>query len=166
MILYLDTSALVKLYVGEDGSEEVDTAVRSAGRIATSAVAYPEARATFARLERDEQITSEEHRDVVTDLDADWERLGVLDLTRNLSRFCGHLAQKHGLRGFDAVHLGCAVAARVASEVKREADQQRTGSEVAVEEVFFYSYDQRLRGAARHELRIYVPPEDDEQRVP
>ena len=53
MILYLDTSALVKLYVEEDGSEEVSTAVRDASRVATSAVAYPEARATFARLERE-----------------------------------------------------------------------------------------------------------------
>jgi predicted nucleic acid-binding protein len=131
MILYLDTSALVKLYVGEDGSEDVDRAVRDASRVATSAVAYPEARATFARLECDEDITSEEHRAAVADLDADWNSLGVLDLARNLPRFCGRLAQKHGLRGFDAVHLGSAVAVRVASELKREAGQRRAGSEVA-----------------------------------
>lgn len=162
MILYLDTSALVKLYVEEDGSEDVDTAVGEASRVATSSVAYPEARPTFARLERDEDITSEEHRAAVADLDADWELLGVLDLTRNLSRFCGRLAQKHGLRGFDAVHLGSAVAVRVASELKREADRQRTGSEVAVEEVFFHAYDQRLKRAARRELRVYEPPRDDE----
>lgn len=161
MILYLDTSALVKLYVEEDGSEDVDTAVRSASRVATSSVAYPEARATFARLERDEGITSEEHRAAVADLDADWERLGVLDLTRNLSRFCGRLARKHGLRGFDAVHLGSAVAVRVASELKREADRRRAGSEVAVEEVFFHAYDRRLQRAARQELRIYEPLGDD-----
>lgn len=161
MILYLDTSALVKLYVEEDGSEEVSAAVRKASRVATSTVAYPEARATFARLERDEGITSEEHRAAVVDLDADWERLGVLDLTRNLSRFCGRLAQKHGLRGFDAVHLGSAVAVRVASELKHEADRQRAGSRIAVEEVFFHAYDQRLRRAASHELRVYEPAEED-----
>lgn len=162
MILYLDTSALVKLYVVEGGSEDVGVGVRNASRIATSAVGYPEARSTFARLEREGEITPEERRYIVADLDADWERLGVLDVTRNLSRFCGYLAQKHGLRGFDAVHLGSAVAVRVASEVKREADHQRTGSEVAVEEVFFYTYDQRLKRAARRELRVYEPPGDDE----
>ncbi len=161
MILYLDTSALVKLYVEEDGSEDVDRAVRDASRVATSAVAYPEVRATFARLERDEDITSEEHRAAVADLDADWNSLGVLDLTRNLARFCGRLAQKHGLRGFDAVHLGSAVAVRVASELNREAGQRRAGSEVAAEEVFFHTYDERLKRAARRELRVYEPPGDD-----
>lgn len=162
MILYLDTSALVKLYVEEDGSEDTGVAVGNASRVATPSVAYPEARATFARLERDEDITPEQHRAAVADLDDDWERLGVLDLTRNLSRFCGRLAQKHGLRGFDAVHLGSAVAVRVASELRREADRRRAGSEVTVEEVFFHAYDQRLKRAARRELRVYEPPGDDE----
>lgn len=158
MILYLDTSALVKLYVDEDGSEDVDTAVRDASRVATSAVAYTEARAAFARLERDENITSQEHRTAVADLDADWDSLGVLDLTRNLARFCGGLAQKHGLRGFDAVHLGSAVAVRVASELKRQASRPRAGLAGAAEEVFFHAYDERLKRAARHELRVYEPP--------
>ncbi len=162
MILYLDTSALVKLYVEEDGSDNVDAAVRVASSIATSAVAYPEARAALARLERDGHITPEEHRAAVADFDADWESLGVLDLTRNLARFCGRLAQKHGLRGFDAVHLGSAVAVRVASEVKREDDRQRADSETAVQEVYFHAYDERLKRAASHELLIYEPPGDDE----
>ncbi len=158
MILYLDTSALVKLYVEEEGSEDVDAAVRDASRVATSAVAYPEARAAFARLERDEDITPRERRAAVEDLDADWNLLGVLDQTRDLARFCGRLAQKHGLRGFDAVHLGSAVAVRVASELKREADQRRSGSEITTEEVFFHTYDERLKRAARSELRVYEPP--------
>lgn len=163
MILYLDTSALVKLYVEEDGSEDVDTAVRNASRIATSAVSYPEARAAFARLERDEDITSEEHRVAVADLDADWESLGVLDLTRNMTRFCGRLAQKHGLRGFDVVHLGSAAAVRVASELKREAGRRRSGSEVAAEEVYFHAYDERLKRAAGRELHVYEPPGEGQQ---
>lgn len=142
----------------EDGSEDVDRAVRDASRVAISAVAYPEARATFARLERDEDITPEQHRVAVADLETDWERMGVLDLTRNLARFCGRLAQKHGLRGFDAVHLGSAVAVRVASELKGEAEQRSASSEVEVEEVFFHAYDERLKRAARHELSIYEPP--------
>ncbi len=48
MILYLDTSALVKLYVSEEGSEIVRGAVESAGRVATSRIAYAEARAALA----------------------------------------------------------------------------------------------------------------------
>lgn len=45
MSLYLDTSALIKLYVSEVGSPDVARWVRDADRIATARVAYPEARA-------------------------------------------------------------------------------------------------------------------------
>ena len=50
MILYLDTSALVKLYVREHGSAAVRALVERADVVATSVVAYAEARAAFARL--------------------------------------------------------------------------------------------------------------------
>ena len=47
MSLYLDTSALVKLYVAEAGSDQVRQSVRAAERVVSSRVAYREARAAF-----------------------------------------------------------------------------------------------------------------------
>jgi len=49
VICYLDSSALVKLYVHEQGSETVRKLVDAASAVATSKVAYPEARAALAR---------------------------------------------------------------------------------------------------------------------
>lgn len=45
MILYLDTSALVKLYVRERGSVSVRALVEQADVVASSVIAYAEARA-------------------------------------------------------------------------------------------------------------------------
>lgn len=45
MILYLGTSSLLKLYVEERGTEEVQSRVDSADVVATSVIAYPEAHA-------------------------------------------------------------------------------------------------------------------------
>ena len=45
MILYLDTSALVKLYLDEEDSGAVHEAVEVAEGVATSTVAYAETRA-------------------------------------------------------------------------------------------------------------------------
>ena len=53
MIVYLDTSSLVKLYVEEDESSKVDALVKSSEITATSLVAYAEARAAFARRSRE-----------------------------------------------------------------------------------------------------------------
>ena len=44
MICYLDSSALVKLYVEEEGSDLVMRNVREADLVATSKVAYAETR--------------------------------------------------------------------------------------------------------------------------
>jgi uncharacterized protein with PIN domain len=49
MMLYLDTSALVKLYVDEPLSQELSAALDEAEAVATSLLAYAEARAAFAR---------------------------------------------------------------------------------------------------------------------
>jgi predicted nucleic acid-binding protein len=49
VILYLDTSALVKIYVEEPKSAVVRENVKQAEGIATSRIAYAEARAAFAR---------------------------------------------------------------------------------------------------------------------
>jgi len=105
MILYLDTSTLVKLYVHEPGSEEVRKLVEEAELVAASVVAYPEARAALARRRRERGLTPAEHRRARAALDADWPRILMLDVSEPLARRAGDLAERHRLRGFDALHL-------------------------------------------------------------
>ena len=54
MILYLETSNLVKLYVREKDSEAVRVSVEASEAVATSVLAYAEARAAFARKLREQ----------------------------------------------------------------------------------------------------------------
>lgn len=61
----MDTSALVKLYVVEEGREVVEQAVEEAGVISTSVVAYAEARAALARKRREGVFSAEEHQEAV-----------------------------------------------------------------------------------------------------
>ena len=57
MVVYLDTSAPLKLYVEEEGRELVREAVGAAEVAATSTVAYAEARVGLARRLREEDFT-------------------------------------------------------------------------------------------------------------
>ena len=109
MILYLDTSALVKLYVREKGSVRVRRQVGEAEAVATSIVAYAEARAAFARLRRERPGSGKRHRQRVSQFDRDWERYAVVEVTEAVIRSAGDLADRHGLRGFDAIHLASAL---------------------------------------------------------
>lgn len=134
MILYLDTSSLVKLYVDEAGSGEVVTLLETAEIAATSVVAYPEARAALARRRRERSLSPAAHRAARTALDADWPRVLSLEVADPLARHAGDLAERHRLRGFDALHLASYLA--IAKEFPGEA-------------VRFSSADKALERAAR-----------------
>jgi predicted nucleic acid-binding protein len=135
VILYLETSDLVKLYVREKDSEKVRERVRAAEVVATSVLAYAEARAAFARKLREKGITEEAHKAIKGTLDRDWPSYFVMNVSAGTARAAGDLAEKHGLRGFDALHLASAVEIRAAG-----ASGLR-----------FSTADARLRTAARAE---------------
>lgn len=105
MILYLDTSSLVKLYVEEPGSPAVQTEVEASELVATSIVAYAEARAALARRRREGSLTAAEHGRARAGLDVDWPRLLTVGVTESVTRKAGDLAERQRLRGFDALHL-------------------------------------------------------------
>ncbi len=84
MILYLDTSALVKLYVAEDGSDSVNEAVSAAEAVAASRVAYAETRAALAAAARLGRIEEEERAAAVAVFRAEWQLFAVVNMTQAL----------------------------------------------------------------------------------
>jgi predicted nucleic acid-binding protein len=133
VILYLDTSSLVKLYVEERGSAEVGSLVEQADVVATSVVAYPEARAALAQRKRERSLTVGGWRRAKAAFEADWPRVLALDVSSPLARSAGELAERHRLRGFDALHLASYLA--IATEFPEE-------------DVRFSSADRNLERAA------------------
>lgn len=135
MILYLDTSALVKLYVEEAGSQEVKRAVDEYRIVSTSRVAYVEARAGISRQYREGNLTNEERQQVVADLIRDWNNYFIVEVSESVAEVAGTLTEKHPLRGFDAIHLASALVLR---------DRTRL-------DVSFFCFDERLQAAAQAE---------------
>lgn len=134
MILYLDTSSLVKLYVEEPGAEVVRGLVERAEIVAASVVAYAEARAALARRRRERSLPPAAQRRARAALDADWPRILALDVSSALSRSAGDLAERLRLRGFDAIHLASYLA---------------VAREFPGEDVVFSSADLALERAAK-----------------
>jgi len=132
LIVYLDTSAWVKLYVREDGSKELHKLIRKAEALAASVVAYPEARAAFARLKAEGLTSDAKHQQRLAQLNLDWENMLRVELTPTIVRSAGDLAEVYGLRGFDSIHLASAVWLK---------EKTKTPLQFAV-------FDQRLKAAA------------------
>jgi uncharacterized protein with PIN domain len=66
MVLYLDTSSLVKLYVAEEDSKEIADLVGSATVVATSIITYVEARSAFARRFREKAFILVEYKKLIS----------------------------------------------------------------------------------------------------
>lgn len=110
MILYLDTSALVKLFVAEEHTDSVRQAVSEARLTVTHAIAYVEACATFARAARlhgDESLFSA----LRGNLDALWKACEILSVSESMIHRAATLAGRHRLRGYNSLHLAAAESA-------------------------------------------------------
>lgn len=112
MILYLDTSSLVKLYVEEEDSPKIADLVSSSKVAATSLIGYTEARSAFARRFREKAFSKKGYGRLISFFNKDWDNYLIVRVTEELVRLAGDLAEKHGLRGFDVIHLSSALTLR------------------------------------------------------
>lgn len=109
MILYLDSSALVKRYVREAGSDEVERLIARAGAVGTGLVSRAEVAAALARAARLGLVERDEAEAALRVFRAEWPRLARVQLTEPLLARADALAWDFGLRGYDAVHLASAL---------------------------------------------------------
>ena len=107
-MLYLDTSALVKLYVDEPGRDAVMAALAADATVATQQIAYIEAHAAFSRAERDGRLAHADLERIRSELDRDWPSYLVIRLSQALLEQAVKLVDSFALRAYDAVHLAAA----------------------------------------------------------
>jgi predicted nucleic acid-binding protein len=105
VILYLDTSSLVKLYVEEMHSDNVREWLEEAELVATCRVAYPETMSALTRRFRSGDLSKNEYDELLQGFSDDWGSYVALDFDEIDA---GSLVKRYGLRGFDAVHLSAA----------------------------------------------------------
>ncbi len=112
MKIFLDTSALVKRYVQEPGSEELEELFSSLVREAfVSTLAFAEFAAAIGKKLRKKEIEEEPASTVMRELEKDWDGLfSKIPLTNDLAISAASLAVEYPLTGADAVHLASAIA--------------------------------------------------------
>ena len=123
MNVYLDTFALVKLVVEEEGSEEAGAIWDAADVVLTNRISYAEARAALAMARRLGRLTPAGLSHAKQALEERFRALLLVEVTDDLVRSAGDLAEVHGLRGYDAVHLASALTAESPNLVMGTWDQ-------------------------------------------
>lgn len=117
-IYYFDTSALVKRYVPENGSDWVARLLdeqNSQGKllhtVLFSQLAIVEAASAFAKVEREGKLSQRQRDNLLARFFRDvGNRYETLEINRPLLYAAAELTQTHVLRSYDAVHLATALS--------------------------------------------------------
>jgi len=121
VITYVDTSTLLKLIVDETGSDAAEQIWTTADSLVAVSLIEVEARAALGSARRHERLSPAEHRRGMQSLRQLLDQLDIVDVTATVITTAGDLAEIHGLRGYDAVHL--AAAAVVGADIVTSADR-------------------------------------------
>ncbi|MEN0128333.1 MAG: type II toxin-antitoxin system VapC family toxin [Brevundimonas sp.] len=111
-IVYLDTSALVKLCVAEAGSDLVAALWDGADLVATSRLADAEVRAVLAAGRRAGRLEPAQEQAALAAWERLWPGLHVIELQDVVTRGAATLVGTHPLRAADALHLASALVLR------------------------------------------------------
>lgn len=133
MILFCDTSALVKLYLAEAESDAVKALVMEAEAVAVCRIAWAEAHAALSRRAREVSADVTPIGQAKQALVADWPHYLIVEVTQAVVETAGEFADTFALRGYDSVQLAAAHEAKQISRLP----------------VSFACFDVRLNKAAR-----------------
>ena len=109
MRAFFDTSAFVKRYIEEPGSERVMGICKEAEHLVLSLICLPEMVSTLNRLVREGKLSGDQYlqiKDLILD---DLEDIEVCDITKEVIKQTIGCLEKNPLRAMDALHLGCAL---------------------------------------------------------
>lgn len=141
MILFCDTSALIKLLVDEAQSDQLRQISSTVGAIGVCRISWAEAMAVLARLRRDDPVNDDDLEQARQHLIQAWQSFTIVEVSQPLVETAGRFADVFALRGYDSVQLAAA------HELHSNAQQT----------VLFACYDRRLNQAAQL-LQLEVLP--------
>lgn len=150
-MLYFDSSALIKHYVQETGSDRVHRKLRDeekASRPAfTSVLTFAEIEAALSRRAKDNSLAQSEYLRVRTKFESDWVLgLSPIDLGPDVLAIVRGVVDHFALKGADVVHLASAIWLKDMAGLQGNAP------------VSFLSSDkQLLKAAAQSHLEVFNP---------
>ncbi len=139
MILFCDTSALIKLLICEPQSDQMQQLSSRAEAIALCRITWAEAMAGLARRQREDPLSGDDLELARQQLIQFWQSFAIVEISQSLVETAGRFADVFALRGYDSVQLAAAQQLQLTTAVP----------------LTFASYDRRLNQAAQL-LRLEV----------
>lgn len=109
MIVYIDTSALVKRYIQEANSGDVVKLIDQADLAGSILFTRVEMASAFSKAVRMKWLNLQVAEESWQDFLVHWRSFSRLNITQPLTDRASHLAWDYGLRAYDATHLAAAL---------------------------------------------------------
>lgn len=109
MLTYFDSSAFVKRYLNESGSEIVDQLCSESTSVALSSIAIPEIFSALNRRVNDKSISKRDYKKIKTVLLEEVEDIEVINLVPEVIAEAIKVLESNKLRAMDSIHIGSAI---------------------------------------------------------
>lgn len=108
MIILADTSALVKRYIEEIGSDKVDEIFSHADGLIVSAITKAELNSAFARRLKDKSIDKKSYEMALNEFNNDFEYIDVILYNSKTETETINSIKKYAMKTLDAIQLASA----------------------------------------------------------
>jgi len=108
MILFFDTSALIKKYIQENGSDFVDKYFQQASKVIISPVTYIESMSTIKRILIEKNITIKQYNQIKDDIIFDLEYFTIPSFSEEIEYYSVMFIEKYQLKSLDSIQLSSA----------------------------------------------------------
>jgi predicted nucleic acid-binding protein len=105
VILFCDTSALMKLRVDEAQSDQKRQISSTVDVIGVCRISWAETMAALSRLQREDPVSNEDLEQARQNLIQTWNTFTIVQVSQPLVETAGRLADAFALRGYESVQL-------------------------------------------------------------
>ncbi len=112
MKLFVDTSSLVKRYIEEPGSSEIDNCFINADEIFVSSVTHIELTAALTRRYSDKSIDKQSYNKALKEFEAELVYFKIIPFSDTFENSAVQIIKKHTMKTLDAIQLSSALASK------------------------------------------------------
>ncbi len=109
-MIYFDTSALIKLFVLEKGSEDAQRLSHDHFPVATATITHTETHSGCNRRKREGHLSARQYTRLSRQFEEHWTTYIRIELTQEVIALAKVLLERYPLRAFDAIHLASAIS--------------------------------------------------------
>ncbi len=110
MNLFFDTSALIKKYIDERGSDRVDQLLEKADEVYISSILELETISTFNRLLLEKAISASDYKVLKSEFETDLQFYKIVNLDESIILKAKNIIETYKLKSLDSIHLASAVS--------------------------------------------------------